>query len=70
MTDESIMPWGMHKGRQLADVPADYLLFIWEKKYARGELFRYIEENLTVLQAQARRAEQRRWEARQGGCEW
>lgn len=38
MTDESIMPFGKHKGVKLANVPADYLLFLHKEGFCRGEL--------------------------------
>ena len=52
MTDESIMPFGKYKGEKMANVPPDYLLFI----YDNGRLFcgvaEYIKENLDVLKAE------------------
>jgi uncharacterized protein (DUF3820 family) len=31
MTDESLMPWGKHKGEKMANVPPEYLLWRSEK---------------------------------------
>ncbi len=30
MTDTDIMPFGKHKGRRMEDVPASYLLWLWD----------------------------------------
>ena len=35
MTDDSVMPWGKHKGEKLANVPAAYLL--WPQAGANQE---------------------------------
>lgn len=51
-TDRSIMPYGKHKGKMMANVPADYLLFIWENHELRGPLKEYISENLEVIKKQ------------------
>ena len=32
-TNETIMPWGEHKGTKLDDVPADYLIDLGRKKW-------------------------------------
>ena len=52
MTDESIMPWGVHKGKQMADVPADYLLWLYENNKCSGDVKSYIVENLDVIKSQ------------------
>lgn len=56
MTDESIMPFGKHKGKKMADVPADYLLWLYENDKCRGEVKAYIEDNLQVIKDEIRRA--------------
>lgn len=30
LTDEDLMPWGKHKGEKMKDVPASYLLWMWD----------------------------------------
>lgn len=49
MTDESIMPWGIHKGKKIANVPASYLLWLYDNNKASGEVKHYIIKNLDVL---------------------
>jgi len=40
-TDETIMPFGAHKGKKLANVPADYLIWMYEN----NKLFPYLAED-------------------------
>lgn len=54
-TDTSLMPFGQHKGKKLIDVPASYLLYMYDKGYVNNEaLKKYIADNLTVLKAQSK----------------
>lgn len=32
-TDETIMPWGVHKGLKLKDIEADYFLWLMEQHW-------------------------------------
>ncbi len=48
MDDNTPMPFGEHKGKKLANVPADYLIWLYRKGTIIG-LMRYIEENEDVL---------------------
>lgn len=48
-TDESIMPFGIHKGKTMANVPAKYLIWLYEMDKVYGELKAYIQDNLDVL---------------------
>lgn len=52
MNDSSPMPWGKHAGTQMADVPPDYLLWLYENGKAHNDVKRYIEDNLDVIKAQ------------------
>lgn len=58
-TDESPMPFGKHKGEKLANVPADYLLYIYGISYSQG-LKDYIDENRDVLNTEIQRNEKKR----------
>lgn len=56
-TDDSLMPFGKHKGKRLGDVPADYLLFMWDKGVheERGRsLHEYIKKNFRQLEKLSR----------------
>lgn len=48
-TDQSIMPFGPHQGKHLKDVPAYYLLWLYNNNRS-GRLTEYIKENLDVLE--------------------
>lgn len=52
MNDNSIMPFGKHKGKKLANVPAQYLLWLYNQQefVISSNLKDYISDNLEVLQ--------------------
>ena len=49
MNDDSLLPFGEHKGKRLIDVPAVFLLFLYDNETCYGELKEYIDDNLIVL---------------------
>lgn len=56
LEDDSLMPFGSHKGKQMIDVPADYLLWLFPKlqkefkpNLQNKEVLKYINENMEVL---------------------
>jgi uncharacterized protein (DUF3820 family) len=49
MDDNSLMPFGAHKGKKLANVPAQYLLWLHKENKCFGEIKKYIEENIDGL---------------------
>ncbi len=55
MTDNDIMPFGMHKGKKLRDVPASHLMWLhmhepWMRQHKHGKLFVYIDNNMPILE--------------------
>lgn len=50
-TDETIMPFGQHKGRKLANVPACHLLWLFDNNKLENYpgIKEYIEENYDIL---------------------
>ena len=52
MNDESIMPFGKYKGEKMANVPADYLLWLYENNKCFGDIKKYIEENMDSITAE------------------
>jgi uncharacterized protein (DUF3820 family) len=46
MDDESIMYFGIHEGKKMANVPSSYLLSLYDSGKCYGEVKEYIEENL------------------------
>jgi len=49
-TDETIMPFGAHKGKKLANVPANYLIWMYENKRLFPYLEEYVKDNWSVLE--------------------
>lgn len=49
LDDNSLMPWGKHKGEKLANVPDKYLLWLYKEKKATGDVLDYIEDNMDVI---------------------
>lgn len=52
LTDKSVMPFGIHKGKQMIDVPADYLIWCQEQDWIKREwppIYDYIQENIAAL---------------------
>lgn len=43
------MKFGLHKGKKLIDVPASYLIFLYENEKCFGDLKDYIFDNLDSL---------------------
>ena len=52
MTDESLMPIGKYKGEKMANVPSEYLLWLYENGNIYGELKQYIRDNLDVIKSE------------------
>lgn len=49
MDDNSRMPFGKYQNEKMANVPPEYLLWLYESGKCFGEVKKYIHENLTVL---------------------
>lgn len=52
MTDESMMPFGKYKGEKMANIPPDYLLWLYDNGKYYGEVLQYIKDNLDVLKSE------------------
>ena len=60
MDDNSKMPFGKYQGTKMANVPASYLLWIFENNKYTAEVALYINRNLDVLQEEVKRAEKQK----------
>jgi len=49
LDNNSKMTFGVYKGRKMVNVPAAYLLWLWDEKKYTKEVGVYIEENLQAL---------------------
>jgi len=44
------MPFGKYKGKELQDIPASYLLWLYNEGLNHLQLKEYIEDNMEVLE--------------------
>lgn len=49
------MPWGKYKGTKLGNVPAEYLMWLYENDKCDKAVKEYIEDNLDVIQIEIKR---------------
>ena len=54
LTDSDLMPSGKHMGEKMEDVPAKYLMYIYDNNMCKPEVSLYIKENLDVILKQAK----------------
>jgi uncharacterized protein (DUF3820 family) len=54
------MPFGIHKDKKLANVPADYLMWLYNENKLTQPLKLYIEEHLEILKAEEKKLIQER----------
>ena len=52
ITDNSSMPFGKYQGQKMANVPPEYLLWIFENNKCTPNVAKYIVENMDVLKAE------------------
>lgn len=56
LNDESPMPFGKYKGDKMANVPASYLLWLYENEKCNKEVLDYVLYNLDVIKEQIKRS--------------
>lgn len=62
LTDTSLMPFGKYSGQAMANIPADYLLWLYKKNqqtrtYGKMKaVMDYIEENKEVLEQEVKQS--------------
>ncbi len=54
MTDESLMPYGKYKGTKMANVPASYLLWVYDQEWCKGDIKKYITDNLQTIKSEVK----------------
>lgn len=52
LSDNSLMPFGKYRGEKMANVPPEYLLWIFENNKCTPDVAKYIAENLEVLKSE------------------
>lgn len=54
LTDNDLMPSGKHQGIRMEDVPAKYLMYIYDNNMCNQLVKNYINDNLDVILEQAK----------------
>lgn len=54
LTDQSKITFGKYKDHKLANVPPDYLLWIYDNYTLKPDLKAYIDENMNVLKQEVK----------------
>ena len=50
LTEDSLMPFGTHKGKRMSDVPPSWLMWWWgSRRNSYGPLYDYIKRNPACL---------------------
>lgn len=55
LTDISPMPYGVHRGERMIDVPESYLLYLWTSDKMTEPVREYIKENMDAIRANQRK---------------
>lgn len=55
LNDDSPMPFGKYKDEKMANVPASYLMWLYNENKCNKEVRDYIEDNLDVLKEEIKR---------------
>ena len=51
VTDDSVMQGGKYSGFKMKDIPAEYLIYVYEEKKCHWDVKRWIEANYNELKA-------------------
>lgn len=54
LDDNSPMPWGKYKGEKMANVPATYLMWLYDNNKCNAEVQAYINDNMDALKEEIR----------------
>lgn len=57
LTDQSLMPFGKYAGAKMEEVPAKYLLWLWDNgvhQEAGRDLHNYIKESFSALETECK----------------
>lgn len=55
LEDDSIMPWGKYEGYLMKNVPANYLIYMYENDKCDQQVKEYVLDNLDFLQMEVKR---------------
>lgn len=57
LTDYSRMPFGKHEGKEMANVPASYLMWFYQQNWP---VIEYIRDNMDAIQQELNQGRSRR----------
>ena len=60
LNDNSPMPYGKYKGKLMENVPASYLMWLYDEGKCNEEVRDYIKDNLDVLKEEIKRENKNR----------
>lgn len=49
LKDDSLMPYGKYKGEKMANVPPDYLIWLYDNEKCSDSVREYVKENHDAL---------------------
>jgi len=49
LNDDSLMPYGKYEGYNMINVPASYLLYLYDNNKCSGVVLKYIKDNLEFI---------------------
>jgi len=55
LTDNSLMPFGVYKGEKMANVPAKYLMWLYDNNKCNQPVKEYIEENMDAIELELKK---------------
>ena len=58
LEDDDLMPWGKYKGKKMQDVPADYLLYMYENNKCDSDVKEYIEDCIDILKKEVKESKE------------
>jgi uncharacterized protein (DUF3820 family) len=54
LSDDDLMTYGTHHGKKMGEVPAKYLLWLYDNNRCNGPVFIYVKDNLDKLKERAK----------------
>lgn len=55
LTDKSKMPFGKYEGKAMVDVPASYLIWLYENDKCSASVKNYIKDNIDALKLEVKK---------------
>ena len=55
MKDTDLMPFGKFKGEEMQNVPASYLIWLFENNKCTHQVRNYVVENMEVLESEIKK---------------